>query len=212
MYVSSKRACEVFDVSANSLRRWQEEGKIVAKVLPSGHRRYLVGAETQNQREQACKRIAYCRVSSSKQKEDLERQRQFLSHKYPQHEVVSDIGSGIHFHRPKLLSVLGQSMAGRVSEVVVASKDRLCRFAFELVAWIFETHGTRLVVLDQADKSPEVEFSEDVLAIMQVFACRWNGRRRYADRQPNTQDQDLPDPPTEGQAREDGGCGQVHVQ
>jgi predicted site-specific integrase-resolvase len=36
------------------------------------------------------------------------------------------------------------------------------------------------VVLERADKSPEQEFTEDILSILQVFACRWNGKRRYA--------------------------------
>lgn len=70
-------------------------------------------------------------------------------------------------------------MSGGVSEVVVASKDRLCRFAFDLVSWILHSHGAQIVVLDQTDKSPIDEIGEDVLAIMQVFACRWNGSRRY---------------------------------
>ena len=87
--------------------------------------------------------------------------------------------------------------------VVVASKDRLCRFAFEPIEYIFRTHGTQLVVLGEEDKSPESEFAEDVLAIMQVFTCRWNGKRRY--RRKSGQDQGLPDAGAESQVGENGG-------
>ena len=122
MFVSSKTACEQFHVSPASLRRWQAEGRMVAKILPSGHRRYLVG-EASERKDAERKNIVYCRVSSPKQRQDLQRQTECLAQQYPQHRVVTDIGSGINFHRPELLSVLGRSMAGGVSEVVVASKD-----------------------------------------------------------------------------------------
>ena len=97
---------------------------------------------------------------------------------YPGHTVISDIGSGLKFKRKGLLSLLELCERGLVQEVVVASKDRLCRFGFDLVAWFFERQGVRLLVLEQDDKSPEAELAEDVLSVVQVFSCRWNGRRR----------------------------------
>ena len=95
MYVSSKRACEVLHVSSATLRRWQSDGKIVAQVLPSGHRRYLVGDHS-GQGNAGHEKIVYCRVSSPKQKADLYRQSEFLSGQYPEHRLVTDVGSGIN--------------------------------------------------------------------------------------------------------------------
>jgi putative resolvase len=71
---------------------------------------------------------------------------------YPGHTVVSDVGSGLNFKRKGLLSLLEQSERGLVQEIVVASKDRLCRFGFDLLAWIFERHGVKLVVLQQVSR------------------------------------------------------------
>jgi len=45
------------------------------------------------------KNICYCRVSSRKQKEDLERQIEFMKKEYPFHEVITDIASGLNFKR-----------------------------------------------------------------------------------------------------------------
>ena len=76
-------------------------------------------------------------------------------------------------------------------------------------------HGTQLVVLDEEDKSPEAELGEDVLAIMQVFACRWNDKRRYRNpvvRDAGGQDPRVPDAGPEGQAGANGRGDQVHVQ
>jgi predicted site-specific integrase-resolvase len=127
-------------------------------------------------------RIIYTRVSSSKQKNDLDRQTAFLQNKYPNHIVIKDIGSGLNYKRKGLLKLLELSFKGLVGEVVVYSKDRLCRFGFELVEWLLLQNDSKILVLEQIDKSPEQEFSEDILSILQVFACRWNGKRKYTDK------------------------------
>ena len=70
-------------------------------------------------------------------------------------------------------------MQGRVRSIVVASKDRLARFGFELIQWMCTECGTEIVVLDSSDGAPEEELGKDLMAIVQVYCCRWNGRRRY---------------------------------
>jgi len=124
------------------------------------------------------KKICYARVSSKKQKDDLERQIQFFKSKYPGHEVVSDVGSGINWKRKGLQTVLEQSMQGIVSEVVqtrtcfinffskneVAHRDRLCRFGFELIEFILRKNSVSLVVLgDENERSESQELAEDIM-------------------------------------------------
>ncbi len=48
------------------------------------------------------RKICYCRVSSNKQKEDLERQINYMKEKYPNYEIIKDIGSGLNFKRKVL--------------------------------------------------------------------------------------------------------------
>jgi putative resolvase len=179
-WMSAKEACEFFGVAKITLTRWERSGRIETKRTDGGHRRFLVyldGSKSIKKPER--KRYIYIRVSSQKQKEDLERQRTFLLDKYPNFEVIEDIGSGLNYKRKGLLRMLGDVNRGVVQEVVVFSKDRLCRFGFELLQWQFLQNNTELVVHEQIDKSPEQEFTEDILAILQVFACRWNGKRKY---------------------------------
>ena len=64
-------------------------------------------------------------------------------------------------------------------EVVVAHKDRLARFGTELIEWILKQAGATLVVLDKATLSPTEEVTQDLMAIVHVFSCRLNGKRRY---------------------------------
>jgi predicted site-specific integrase-resolvase len=177
-YLRAAEAAKHFGVHPITLRRWANENRIDFKKTNGGQRVYNI-SNKQSSIESKDK-IIYARVSSYKQKDDLERQITYLKSINPSYKLVKDIGSGINFKRKGFLSIIEKACRGQLEEVVVASKDRLCRFGFDLVKWIFEQNHVKLLVLDkQNDKSPEVEFTEDILAILQVFACRWNGKRRY---------------------------------
>ena len=76
---------------------------------------------TIKQKKREC--IAYARVSSAHQQQDLERQRQDLQKAYPDHELISDIGSGLNFKRKGLTALLERVLAGLVKEVVVMHKQ-----------------------------------------------------------------------------------------
>lgn len=179
-WVATKEACEFYGASANTIRRWANDGSIVFKRTPGGPRRYFISEKgSSSPREESRTDYIYVRVSSPKQREDMDRQEAFLRDFYPNHQVIRDVGSGLNYKRKGLLKLLGESNKNKVREVVVFSKDRLCRFGFELLQFQFSQNETRLVVHEQVDKSPETEFSEDILAILQVFACRWNGKRKY---------------------------------
>jgi len=71
-------------------------------------------------------------------------------------------------------------MSGHVAEVVVAHKDRLCRFGFELIESIAKKHHCNIVVLDESKLSPQAELVNDLLSIIHVFSCRLYELRKYS--------------------------------
>lgn len=177
IYLWATEAAKHFGVHPVTLRRWAKDNRIDYKKTQGGQRVYNICTEPEKCEQKD--KIIYARVSSHKQKDDLERQIEYLKTSQPSYKVVKDIGSGINFKRKGLLSLLEKADRGQLEEVVVTSKDRMCRFGFELIEWFFNKNNVKLTVLDKQDKSPEQEFTEDILAILQVFACRWNGKRRY---------------------------------
>lgn len=189
-YISGSIICKKYDVSTPTLYRWEQDGLVKTIRLPGGTRKYrekdinaLFGDESTNQEEK--KAICYARVSSAHQKEDLQRQIEYLKSEFPHHEIIQDIGSGLNWKRKGFLSILEQSFEGNIGEVVVAYKDRLCRFGFELVEWIFKKCGVKLVVLSQTERNEENdsrELAEDLLAIITVFVARNNGLRAGQNR------------------------------
>jgi len=149
--------------------------------------------------------VLYARVISRAQKPDLERQIARLVSLHSGAEGVGDIGGGLHFQRPRFLALLERIGAGDVGTLVVAYKDRLCRFGFELVAWYCRQHGFEKelrsadanVVLNHQDHSPQQEWVEDILAILHGFSHRLSGLRKYRSRKRDVvitaiqEDQDL---------------------
>ena len=152
-YITTTKAKEILKVSFKTISRWAKTGKINFITAPSGRKRYNIkdiyniasSHTTTNQKQKIC----YCRVSSAKQMDDLKRQQDFFREKFPSHKLVTDVGSGINWKRKGLKTILEQSMQGNISEIVVAHRDRLCRFAFELLEWIFSSNGIKLVVLNE---------------------------------------------------------------
>ena len=104
----------------------------------------------------------------------------------PERQLVKDVGSGINFKRPGLQTILESAIEGTLGEVVVAYKDRLCRFGFELIEFIINKSGGTLTILSQENEEPKSsneELADDLLSIITVFNARQIGKRRYQKRQ-----------------------------
>jgi len=187
-YVSGKIAKQIVGCSDNTLRAWADSGKInVIRSKNNSKRFYDISSFISNESNSLeniniKKQICYCRVSSKHQKDDLERQVNFMQEKYPNATIIKDIGSGINWKRKGLISMLQQIKNNQVGEIVIAHRDRLCRFAFELFEQIFGLYQVKLVVLDsgETEQTSQSELCEDILSIMQIYACRKMGKRRYS--------------------------------
>ena len=192
---SAQATSESLGISTGTLRNWARAGKVQYTTTVGGHRRYRANQFTSTAQEnhQAIVKCVsetvtgaiYCRVSSAKQKDDLQRQEAQLQEKYPTYQVFKDICSGLNYKRKGLTRLLEQVQRGMVKEVVVAHKDRLARFGTEIIEWVLKQAGVPLVVLDRNVLSPNEELTQDLMAIVHVFSCRLNGKRRYAKTKPS---------------------------
>ena len=161
----------------NTLRRYADQGKINHYRNEAGQRLYDVESYLRGSMPPAV--VCYCRVSSHKQKADLERQIGFMQGRYPDAEIISDIGGGLNWRRKGLISLLERLHSGDKLKIVVAHKDRLARFGFELLEWMVQRNGGEIMVLNRVDASPESEITADILAILHTYSARLHGLRRY---------------------------------
>ncbi|WP_348548859.1 IS607 family transposase [Psychrobacter sp. KFRI-CH2-11] len=184
--LSIKQAANQLGVSVSTLRKWDETGVLVAQRTPKGHRRYDLSKInpnlTRNKVEQQRKTIAYARVSSHDQKPDLQRQIEMLelycSAQGWSFEVISDLGSGMNYHKKGLKRLLDDILDNKIDRLVLTHKDRLLRFGAELVFALCEARQVEVVIINQGENlSFEEELAQDVLEIITVFSARLYGSR-----------------------------------
>ena len=185
--LSIKEASEFLGVSIDTLRRWERAGKITAFRTEGGHRRYekkdLIKFKKDDSVEPRIT-IAYCRVSSSDQKEDLQRQIQTVSQyciaNGYQFQVISDLGSGLNYNKKGLRELMELICSNRIERIVVNYKDRLIRFGFELIEQLCSIYHVTIEVINLTeDKTYEEELVEDVLSVITVFSAKLYGARSH---------------------------------
>ena len=189
--VAIGEASQVLGVSIVTLRRWEAAGKLIPERTVAGHRRYdlaklkpeLFHTDTSERRT-----VAYARVSSHDQKNDLERQKQVLELYCARQgwtfTVVADLGSGMNYRKKGLKRLLNDVVEGRIGRLVITHKDRLLRLGAELVFAICEAKEVEVVILNQGeDTSFEEDLAKDMLEIITVFSARLYGSRSRKNQQ-----------------------------
>ena len=196
-YVGGKEASKLLGVHQRTLYQWEDKGLIKTIRTPGGKRLYNVVdflKEKECRGDDKCIKdldeldnfeeklnLSYVRVSSVGQKDDLERQKKLILDKYPNHKMISDIGSGINFNRPGIRKIIKLAIDGKVNELVIAYKDRLTRFGYELIESFIKdySNGQIIIIYKKDDMEPEEELVKDVLQLMNVFVSKMNGLRKY---------------------------------
>lgn len=191
-YYSSKTVTKILGVTAQTLRNWDKDNKLKpAYVKSNGYRYYSEESILSYTQERKTKKhlnvIGYARVSSNKQKDDLERQvdnlKTIINSKYETYEIITDIGSGINYNKPGLKKLIEKINKKQVDVIIVLYKDRLLRFGFELVEYFAALNNVRIEVLDKIDKTEEQELVEDLVQIVTVFSCKIQGKRKTKTKQ-----------------------------
>jgi putative resolvase len=172
-------AAKELGVSITTLRRWESQGRLVASErTKGGQRRYDLSTlrpEAVHRAPSPRKTVAYARVSSHDQKQVLEL---YCASQGWTFEIVSDLGSGMNYHKKGLRKLLEQILDGSVVRLVLTHKDRLLRFGAELVFSICEAKEVEVVIINKGeDATFEEDLAKDVLEIITVFSARLYGSR-----------------------------------
>ncbi|WP_372364971.1 IS607 family transposase [Candidatus Uabimicrobium sp. HlEnr_7] len=189
-WISIGKVAEFFGVTTQSIRDWTKQGRLEAIRTLGGHRRYnlegiekKLGFENENK-----KTILYSRVSAHDQKEDLVRQKQELKNYSEKHKTsnvveISEIGSGLNYEKRGLKKLLSLILNDNVKQVVVSYKDRLMRFATQILEQVCTAKNVELVVLNERpEKKFEEVVVEDVLSVLTVYCAKIYGRRSHERR------------------------------
>ena len=195
-YIGGKEASKILGIHQRTLYQWDKKGWIETIRTPGNKRLYNVkkyinlkkceikectDLEELNNIEEKLN-ICYVRVSTHQQKDDMERQKDMLKKEYNDYIYITDIGSGINFNRKGLRKIIDLGINGKINKLVVAYKDRLTRFGYELIEDIIKkySNGEIIILNKKGEIEPEKELALDVLQIMNVFTAKMNGLRKYS--------------------------------
>ena len=176
-----REACDILQIDATTLRRWDREGKIHCIRLSNNFRRVpeeeinrILGVKSN--------RIdaIYARVSSNDQKNDLYNQINRLKSLYPNAQVFSDIKSGLKFNRKGFIELLNMIEDNKINNIYITHRDRLARFGFDLIENICKIHSTRIIEVDGEEiPSANEELTRDLISIITSFSARLYGLRSH---------------------------------
>ncbi|RYZ55545.1 MAG: IS607 family transposase [Proteobacteria bacterium] len=181
MYVSIGEAVLLLGVSLSTLRRWEADETMLPNHRTIGNqRRYNTDEicsrfELESNKVRAVKAIGYSRVSSHDQKKDLLSQglrlEEYCSENFADFELISDLGSGLSYKKPRLNKLLSRIQTESFTHLILTHKDMLLRFGSEIIFSLCRDHKIEVIIIDDSlEKSFEKELSSDVIELMTVFA------------------------------------------
>jgi len=200
-FVGGKEASKIIGVHQRTLYLWEKKKLIETIRTPGGKRlynieKYIKEQECENENKlnnYICEdldsldkisgklNICYVRVSSNGQKDDLERQKEQMIKNFPNYKIIEDIGSGLNLNKRGIKKIITLAIDGKINEVVVAYRDRLTRFGFELIEELIKKYSNgKIKVLNEKEQiEPEEELIKDMMSIMNVYVAKMNGLRKY---------------------------------
>ncbi len=174
-------------VSVFTLQRWDREGILVAHRTPTNRRYYTHGQYLVYRgfvAKEEGRTLAYARVSSPSQKQDLVNQVAALRAYCLEHAIkvdawIEDIGSALNYKRKGFNQVIEEIELGQVKRLIIGYEDRFVRFGYDWFESFCERHGTQILIVNGESFSPEQELVKDLLAIVTVFSARLHGLRSH---------------------------------
>ena len=185
--MKAKEVLQILRVTRPTLTKYVKEGLIKVNVKANGQYDYDPDSVYKVlNKDIERKTYIYARVSTAKQKKDLENQVHLLKtfcfqNGYVLNGVYQDIASGISFEkRTQFFELLDEVLAGKVKRVVITYKDRLSRIGFELFSYLFAKYGCEIVVLSEVGsaKLDSEEIFEEIVSLLHCYSMKLYSKRK----------------------------------
>lgn len=197
-FYNIKQFSELINVSKQTLRNWDKEGKLTSIKLKSGHRRYTdehLKLFNKSLKSKERLNIIYCRESTTQQLNSLNSQinkcKEFcISKGLTIDKVISDNLSALNYKRSGLNEILKLILEDKIENLIIYYKDRLTRFGFEMFEEFSKLNNFNIIIIDnsETDKSKETEFAEDLISIIHHFSMKIYGKRSYKKKVVNAEE------------------------
>ena len=187
--MKTKDVLRILNITRPTLTKYVKNGTISVTELPNGRYEYSED-DVYKFLNKDCKRktVIYARVSTNKQKKDLQNQIDLLKqfcfiNGYTINNIYSDIASGISFeNRSDFFHMLDEIINGKVETVVITYKDRLSRIGFELFKHLFLRFNTKIIIMSEigSSKLDSEEIFEEIISLLHCYSMKLYSKRNKA--------------------------------
>ena len=180
------KVLSLLNITRQTLCRYVKNDIIKVNELPSGQYDYDEESvyKVLNKNIDR-KNVIYTRVSTQKQKHDLENQKHSIESYCMKNgiqisDIYSDIGSGINFDRKEFQRLVNDVVNHKISKIYITYKDRLSRVSFDMFKNLFNNFNCEIVVLNDVDdnKLIEKEIFNEIISLIHCFTTKVYSSRR----------------------------------
>lgn len=184
--MKAKQVLSLLRVTRATLCRYVKQGIVNVRLLPNKDYDYDEESVYKLLNKNVVRQnVIYARVSTAKQKQDLENQidivKQFaFKNGIIINDIYSDIGSGINFDRKQFQRLINNIVEHKISKVYITYKDRLSRISFDVFKNLFSKFNCEIVVLNEIDdeKLIEKEIFTEIVNLIHCFSMKMYSSRR----------------------------------
>jgi len=181
--MKAKEVLQILGISRVTLMTYVKNGYITGDKQPNGQYFYDSESVFKFIKKDKRQKVVYARVSTHKQKRDLNRQirdiKSFcLKNKIKIDNIYSEISNGIDLERDQFSKLLDDALNYKISEIYITQKDRLAILSFATIEQIFEKFGTKIIVIDSKHKNDDSELFQELISLMHIFSTKMYSNRR----------------------------------
>jgi predicted site-specific integrase-resolvase len=185
--MKAKEVMKLLDISRATLFNYTRDGKIKVIRLDNGYYDYNEESVFKIIKKDARINVIYSRVSTYKQKTDLENQI-YKINAYCQSKNIqigktySDINSGLDLDRTGFNSLMDDVINLKIKNIYITHKDRLTRMSFKTIQHLFSKYGTNIIIISNnkqpSNISNDNEIFEELISLMHIFSTTMYSNRR----------------------------------
>lgn len=185
--MKSSKVLKILNISRQTLVKYVKNGDI--RVVMQTNKQYDYNEEDVYRKAGLSENrvnVVYARVSTPKQKRDLENQAETLisycnANGVKVDKVYKDIASGMNFDRKQFRSMLEDVLNYRISSIYITYKDRFSRISFDMFERLFLEYNCKIIVINKTESTAEEDEKEifsDIISMLHCFAMKMYSRRR----------------------------------
>ncbi len=181
--MKSKEVLKLLGISRVTLSHYVTNGKLKVTKLHNGYYDYDKDSVFKLLKKEYRFNVIYGRVSTYKQKNDLDTQIKKLVdfcsfNNIIYSKIYKDIASGINLDRKEFDKLLTDIINYKVANVYITYKDRLTRLSFSTIESLFKKFGTSIIVINEKDDDYDNEIFEELITLIHLFSTKMYSNRR----------------------------------